>query len=65
MFSLGYLFGKIKHCAATFSYKLIVYLLFLNSQDIVIGTPGRLKDLMEMGICCLNEVSFVVSVFVV
>lgn len=65
MFSLRYLFGKIKHCAATFSYKLIVYLLFLNSQDIVIGTPGRLKDLMEMGICCLNEVSFVVSVFVV
>lgn len=28
--------------------------------DIVIGTPGRLKDLIEMGICCLNDVSFVV-----
>ncbi|XP_020572078.1 DEAD-box ATP-dependent RNA helicase 5 [Phalaenopsis equestris] len=28
--------------------------------DIVIGTPGRLKDLIEMGICCLKEVSFVV-----
>ncbi|XP_042011130.1 DEAD-box ATP-dependent RNA helicase 5-like [Salvia splendens] len=28
--------------------------------DIVIGTPGRLKDLIEMGVCCLNEVSFVV-----
>lgn len=31
-----------------------------SGVDIVIGTPGRLKDLMEMGICCLNEVSFVV-----
>lgn len=30
-------------------------------QDIVIGTPGRLKDLIEMGICCLKEASFVVS----
>ncbi|KAF3780047.1 DEAD-box ATP-dependent RNA helicase 5 [Nymphaea thermarum] len=29
--------------------------------DIVVGTPGRLKDLIEMGICCLKEVSFVVS----
>ncbi|PKA58843.1 DEAD-box ATP-dependent RNA helicase 5 [Apostasia shenzhenica] len=28
--------------------------------DIVIGTPGRLKDLIEMGVCCLKEVSFVV-----
>ncbi|KAL1556892.1 RNA helicase [Salvia divinorum] len=28
--------------------------------DIVIGTPGRLKDLIEMGVCRLNEVSFVV-----
>ncbi|XP_057977764.1 DEAD-box ATP-dependent RNA helicase 5 [Malania oleifera] len=28
--------------------------------DIVIGTPGRLKDLIEAGICCLKEVSFVV-----
>ncbi|KAI0509944.1 hypothetical protein KFK09_010544 [Dendrobium nobile] len=28
--------------------------------DIVIGTPGRLRDLIEMGICCLKEVSFVV-----
>ncbi|XP_049933276.1 DEAD-box ATP-dependent RNA helicase 5 isoform X2 [Nymphaea colorata] len=27
--------------------------------DIVVGTPGRLKDLIEMGICCLKEVSFV------
>ncbi|KAF9604678.1 hypothetical protein IFM89_009114 [Coptis chinensis] len=24
--------------------------------DIVIGTPGRLKDLIEMGFCCLKEV---------
>ena len=31
------------------------------TQDIVIGTPGRLKDLIEMGVCCLKEVSFVVS----
>lgn len=30
-------------------------------QHIVIGTPGRLRDLMEMGLCSLNEVSFVVS----
>ncbi|XP_022877105.1 DEAD-box ATP-dependent RNA helicase 5 [Olea europaea var. sylvestris] len=30
------------------------------SQDIVIGTPGRLKDLIEMGVCHLKEVSFVV-----
>jgi hypothetical protein len=29
-------------------------------QDIVIGTPGRMKDLIEMGVCRLNEVSFVV-----
>lgn len=28
--------------------------------DIVIGTPGRLRDLIEMGVCILNEVSFVV-----
>lgn len=30
-------------------------------QDIVIGTPGRLKDLIEMRVCILKEVSFVVS----
>ncbi|KAJ0824682.1 putative RNA helicase [Helianthus annuus] len=30
------------------------------SRDIVIGTPGRLKDLIEMGVCQLQEVSFVV-----
>ncbi|PIA58767.1 hypothetical protein AQUCO_00500600v1 [Aquilegia coerulea] len=28
--------------------------------DIVIGTPGRLKDLMRMGCCRLQEVSYVV-----
>ncbi|KAF7809452.1 DEAD-box ATP-dependent RNA helicase 5 [Senna tora] len=28
--------------------------------DIVIGTPGRIKDLIEMGVCSLKEVSFVV-----
>ncbi|KAE8055723.1 hypothetical protein FH972_012545 [Carpinus fangiana] len=32
----------------------------LAQQDIVIGTPGRLKDLIEMGVCILKEVSFVV-----
>ncbi|XP_027081447.1 DEAD-box ATP-dependent RNA helicase 5 [Coffea arabica] len=31
-----------------------------SGMDIVIGTPGRLKDLIEMGVCQLNEVSFVV-----
>ncbi|KAK6129931.1 hypothetical protein DH2020_036325 [Rehmannia glutinosa] len=31
-----------------------------SGVDIVIGTPGRLKDLMEMGVCNLNDVSFVV-----
>ncbi|XP_027183463.1 DEAD-box ATP-dependent RNA helicase 5 [Coffea eugenioides] len=31
-----------------------------SGTDIVIGTPGRLKDLIEMGVCQLNEVSFVV-----
>lgn len=31
-----------------------------SGVDIVIGTPGRLKDLVEMGVCCLKEVSFVV-----
>lgn len=31
-----------------------------SGVDIVIGTPGRLKDLIEMGVCCLTEVSFVV-----
>lgn len=31
-----------------------------SGVDIVIATPGRLKDLIEMGICCLKEVSFVV-----
>ncbi|KAE8732225.1 DEAD-box ATP-dependent RNA helicase 5 [Hibiscus syriacus] len=29
-------------------------------KDLVIGTPGRLKDLMNMEVCQLNEVSFVV-----
>ncbi|XP_054810410.1 DEAD-box ATP-dependent RNA helicase 5 [Prosopis cineraria] len=28
--------------------------------DIVIGTPGRITDLIEMGVCSLKEVSFVV-----
>ncbi|KAI4372191.1 hypothetical protein MLD38_010456 [Melastoma candidum] len=28
--------------------------------DIVIGTPGRLKDLIEEGVCRLSDVSFVV-----
>ncbi|XP_061343040.1 DEAD-box ATP-dependent RNA helicase 5 [Gastrolobium bilobum] len=28
--------------------------------DIVIGTPGRIQDLIEMGVCRLKEVSFVV-----
>ncbi|KAG6529358.1 hypothetical protein ZIOFF_011555 [Zingiber officinale] len=32
----------------------------VNCQDIVIGTPGRMKDLIEMGICQLKEVTFVV-----
>ncbi|ERN15557.1 DEAD-box ATP-dependent RNA helicase 5 [Amborella trichopoda] len=31
-----------------------------SGVEIVIGTPGRLKDLMEAGLCCLEEVSFVV-----
>uniref|UniRef100_A0A0D9WXV3 RNA helicase n=1 Tax=Leersia perrieri TaxID=77586 RepID=A0A0D9WXV3_9ORYZ len=31
-----------------------------SGVDIVIGTPGRMKDLIEMGICRLNKVSFVV-----
>lgn len=31
-----------------------------SGVDIVIGTPGRLKDLVEMGFCNLAEVSFVV-----
>ncbi|GAB4834797.1 hypothetical protein Ancab_033065 [Ancistrocladus abbreviatus] len=31
-----------------------------SGVDIVIGTPGRLKDLIEMGACRLKEVSFVV-----
>ncbi|CAL5441187.1 unnamed protein product [Camellia sinensis] len=31
-----------------------------SGVDIVIGTPRRLKDLIEMGICYLKEVSFVV-----
>ncbi|XP_047321860.1 DEAD-box ATP-dependent RNA helicase 5 [Impatiens glandulifera] len=31
-----------------------------SGVDIVIGTPGRLRDLIEMGVCCLNEVNFVV-----
>ncbi|XP_077244785.1 DEA(D/H)-box RNA helicase family protein [Tasmannia lanceolata] len=34
--------------------------LLKSGVDIVIGTPGRLKDLIEMGICSLTEVSFVV-----
>lgn len=42
---------------------LFVFLVDLCFQDIVIGTPGRMKDLIEMGICHLNEVSFVVSQF--
>jgi len=31
-----------------------------SGVDIVIGTPGRMKDLIEMGVCNLHEVSFVV-----
>ncbi|PWA84005.1 DEAD-box ATP-dependent RNA helicase 5 [Artemisia annua] len=31
-----------------------------SGVDIVVGTPGRLKDLIEMGVCQLQEVSFVV-----
>ncbi|XP_014519387.1 DEAD-box ATP-dependent RNA helicase 5 [Vigna radiata var. radiata] len=31
-----------------------------SGMDIVIGTPGRIQDLIEMGVCCLKEVSFVV-----
>ncbi|KAL2518468.1 DEAD-box ATP-dependent RNA helicase 5 [Abeliophyllum distichum] len=31
-----------------------------SGVDIVIGTPGRLRDLIEMGVCHLKEVSFVV-----
>ncbi|EPS60266.1 hypothetical protein M569_14538, partial [Genlisea aurea] len=31
-----------------------------SGVDIVIGTPGRLKDLMEMEVCSLKDVSFVV-----
>lgn len=31
-----------------------------SGVDIVIATPGRLKDLIEMGKCHLNEASFVV-----
>ncbi|KAM3255572.1 hypothetical protein ACQJBY_048666 [Aegilops geniculata] len=31
-----------------------------SGVEIVIGTPGRMKDLIEMGVCRLNEVSFVV-----
>ncbi|XP_073284957.1 DEAD-box ATP-dependent RNA helicase 5 [Primulina huaijiensis] len=31
-----------------------------SGVDIVIGTPGRLKDLIEMGVCHLKEVSYVV-----
>lgn len=42
------------------SYDWFPYTL-LCSQDIVIGTPGRLKDLIEMGVCSLKEVSFTVS----
>ncbi|GMN40819.1 hypothetical protein TIFTF001_010049 [Ficus carica] len=29
-----------------------------SGVDIVIGTPGRLKDLIEMGVCCLNDITF-------
>ncbi|GFP79323.1 dead-box ATP-dependent RNA helicase 5 [Phtheirospermum japonicum] len=31
-----------------------------SGVDMVIGTPGRLRDLIEMGMCKLNDVSFVV-----
>ncbi|XP_027360387.1 DEAD-box ATP-dependent RNA helicase 5 [Abrus precatorius] len=31
-----------------------------SGVDIVIGTPGRIQDLIEMGVCCLKDVSFVV-----
>ncbi|CAO2819711.1 unnamed protein product [Amaranthus hypochondriacus] len=31
-----------------------------SGVDIVIATPGRLKDLIEMGKCCLKEASYVV-----
>ncbi|KAM7507264.1 hypothetical protein LguiA_017717 [Lonicera macranthoides] len=30
-----------------------------SGVDIVVGTPGRLKDLIEMGVCILKDVSFV------
>lgn len=31
-----------------------------SGVDIVIGTPGRLRDLIEMGVCYLKDVSYVV-----
>eukprot|EP01018_Ginkgo_biloba_P005209 Gb_05961 [translate_table: standard] len=31
-----------------------------SGVDIVVATPGRLRDLMEDGVCSLSEVSFVV-----
>ncbi|XP_078182488.1 DEA(D/H)-box RNA helicase family protein [Carex rostrata] len=31
-----------------------------SGVDIVIGTPGRMKDMIEMGECILKDVSFVV-----
>ncbi|KAG6525502.1 hypothetical protein ZIOFF_015458 [Zingiber officinale] len=40
-------------------FLVLMFLGFLI-EDIVIGTPGRMKDLIEMGICQLKEVTFVV-----
>lgn len=48
------------------SLKIFLYLpvnmafFLLYAQDIVIATPGRLIDLIEMNVCHLMEVSFVV-----
>lgn len=42
-------------------YSIDLLILLFSIQDIIIGTPGRIQDLIEMGICCLKEVSFVVS----
>ena len=64
------IFGKISHLFHHHRWYFFASFVTLNQlitfssyfdQDIVVGTPGRLKDLIVMGVCQLQQVSFVVS----
>ncbi|XP_024030558.1 DEAD-box ATP-dependent RNA helicase 5 [Morus notabilis] len=50
--------GVISVCLYGGTSKVAQISALKSGVDIVIGTPGRLKDLIEMGVCCLKDVTF-------